>query len=83
MPQCNLCAINYTEITGKSRIQNIPICRPCNGLEDKLVGILDTDDLEEYITFSELIVYCDMLRNDLMSEDKDIPVDDYFYIMRN
>ena len=52
-------------------------------VEKKLIEILETDKLEDYITFSELIVYCDMLRNDMAAEEKDIPFNEYLSIVRN
>ena len=79
---CNTCAERKTKLLNKSAIQGIPICGACKNLERKLIEILGTDKLEDYITFSELITYCDMLRNDMLAEDKDIPYNEYLYIMR-
>ena len=80
---CNLCADRFTSLKNKSVIQGIPICGNCSKLEEKLIEILGTDKLEDYITFSELIVYCDMLRNDMAAEEKDIPFNEYLNIVRN
>ena len=77
---CNLCLDN--KATAKSRIQEILICNSCKELEDKLCGIIETEELEKYVSFSELIVYCDMLRNDMLREDNDIPFNEYLSMMR-
>tara|TARA_R100001082_G_scaffold111225_1_gene94249 strand:- start:3424 stop:3666 length:243 start_codon:yes stop_codon:yes gene_type:complete len=79
---CNLCKGGNTE-SRTSRIQRIPICNSCKKLEDKLCEIIETEELEKHISFSELIVYCDMLRNDMLSEDKDIPFNEYLSLMRD
>ena len=78
---CNLC--NASGEGTKSRIQGIPICNHCRILENKLCEILETEELESLVTFSELIVYCDMLRNDMAAEEKDIPFNEYLNLMRN
>ena len=80
---CNTCGDRKQKLKNNSAIQGIPICGDCKKLETKLIEILGTDKLEDYITFSELIVYCDMLRNDMLAEDKDIPYNDYLNIMRD
>ena len=80
---CNTCGERKQKQKNKSAIEGIPICGDCKKLETKLIEILGTDKLEDYITFSELIVYCDMLRNDMLAEDKDIPYNDYLNIMRD
>jgi len=81
MQKCNLCS---THVSGSnSRIQGIPICNHCKTLENKLCEILETEELESLVTFSELIVYCDMLRNDMAAEEKDIPFNEYLNLMRN
>ena len=80
---CNTCGDRKQKLKNKSAIQGIPICGDCKKLETKLIEILGTDKLEDYTTFSELIVYCDMLRNDMLAEDKDIPYNDYLNIMRD
>ena len=79
---CNLCKDESAK-TRTSRIQAIPICNACKKLEDKLCEIIETEELEKYISFSELIVYCDMLRNDMMADDKDIPFNEYLSIVRD
>tara|TARA_A100000172_G_scaffold68282_2_gene48042 strand:- start:4181 stop:4423 length:243 start_codon:yes stop_codon:yes gene_type:complete len=78
---CNLCR-DSVETNATSRIQGVLICKACKKLEDKLCEIIETEELEKYVSFSELIVYCDMLRNDMAAEDKDIPFNDYLSIMR-
>lgn len=78
---CNLCR-DSTQTNATSRIQGVLICKACKKLEDKLCEIIETEELEKYVSFSELIVYCDMLRNDMAAEDKDIPFNDYLSIMR-
>ena len=78
---CNLCR-DSVETNATSRIQGVLICKACKKLEDKLCEIIETEELEKYVSFSELIVYCDMLRNDMVAEDKDIPFNDYLSIMR-
>ena len=84
---CNLCFVKAGRGTRNegynSRIQGIPICEDCKSLEDKLCEIIETEELEKYISFAELIVYCDMLRNDMASEEKDIPFNEYLNIMRD
>ena len=78
---CNLCSQGVgCEL---SRIQGIPICTHCKILENNLCEILETEELESLVTFSELIVYCDMLRNDMAAEEKDIPFNEYLKLMRN
>ena len=78
---CNLCKDDSAQ-TRTSRIQGILICKVCKKLEDKLCEIIETEELEKYVSFSELIVYCDMLRNDMMADDKDIPFNEYLSMMR-
>ena len=51
-------------------------------IDNILCEIIETEELEKYISFSELIVYCDMLRNDMMADDKDIPFNEYLSMMR-
>tara|TARA_R100001463_G_scaffold22237_1_gene53320 strand:+ start:136 stop:378 length:243 start_codon:yes stop_codon:yes gene_type:complete len=78
---CNLCK-DETAKSRTSRIQGILICNSCKKLEDKLCEIIETDELEKYVSFSELIVYCDMLRNDMLNEENDIPFNEYLSMMR-
>ena len=79
---CNLCKVAHTSHKS-SRVQGIPICISCKILEDKLCEIIETEELEKYVSFSELIVYCDMLRNDMAAEEKDIPFNEYLSLMRD
>ena len=79
---CNLCKTSHTT-NRASRVQGIPICISCKILEDKLCEIIETEELEKYVSFSELIVYCDMLRNDMAAEEKDIPFNEYLSLMRD
>mgnify|MGYP003143675241 CR=1 FL=1 len=78
---CNLCK-QKSAGDRRSRVQGIIICSSCKNLEDKLCEIIETEELEKYISFSELIVYCDMLRNDMVNEDNDIPFNEYLSMMR-
>ena len=78
---CNLCKEDKST-SRTSRIQGILICNSCKTLEDKLCEIIETDELEKYVSFSELIVYCDMLRNDMLNEENDIPFNEYLSMMR-
>tara|TARA_R100000329_G_scaffold116134_1_gene95528 strand:+ start:296 stop:541 length:246 start_codon:yes stop_codon:yes gene_type:complete len=79
---CNLCRESRQKSI-PSRIQKILICASCKELEDKLCEIIETEELERYVSFSELIVYCDMLRNDMVAEEKDIPFNEYLSIVRD
>jgi len=81
---CNLCSKTITSPLSESRVQKIKICRSCKFLEDTLCELIETQELEKYISFGELIIYCDMLRNDLLVKDrKELTLKEYMFIMED